>query len=83
MTVFVSASIKYADLLPYRSTDYLFDPIKFSDINGKTGTYLLYSTVRMASLLKKIEDNNIKYNNYNINGIEIFMKRMENREKLV
>ena len=57
------AAIKYADLLPNRTTDYLFDPIKFSDINGKTGPYLLYSTVRMNSLLNKAENiNNDKYN---------------------
>ena len=58
------AAIKYADLLPNRSTDYLFDPIKFSDINGKTGPYLLYSTVRMNSLLKKASDNNIDNKKY-------------------
>ena len=57
------ASIKYADLLPNRSTDYLFDPVKFSDINGKTGPYLLYSTVRMSSLLNKA--NNINTDSYN------------------
>lgn len=57
------AAIKFADLLPNRTTDYLFDPIKFSDINGKTGPYLLYSTVRMNSLLNKAEGiNNNKYN---------------------
>ncbi|MBQ3021354.1 MAG: arginine--tRNA ligase [Bacilli bacterium] len=50
------SAIKYADLLPNRSSDYLFDPVKFSDINGKTGPYLLYSTVRMASLLNKAKD---------------------------
>ena len=58
------AAIKYADLLPNRTTDYLFDPIKFSDINGKTGPYLLYSTVRMKSLLTKAES--IKNDSYNI-----------------
>jgi len=58
------AAIKYADLLPNRSTDYLFDPIKFSDINGKTGPYLLYSTVRMNSLLNKAKDNNISNDKY-------------------
>ena len=57
------AAIKYADLLPNRTTDYLFDPIKFSDINGKTGPYLLYSTVRMKSLLNKALD--IKNDIYN------------------
>ena len=60
------AAIKYADLLPNRTTDYMFDPVKFSDINGKTGTYLLYSTVRMSSLLKKVETNNITYSKYNL-----------------
>lgn len=56
------AVIKYADFLPNRSTDYIFDPVKFSDIAGKTGTYLLYSTVRMNSLLRKAKEANIKYN---------------------
>ncbi len=56
------AAIKYADLVPYRGTDYVFDPIKFSDLNGKTGPYLLYSTIRMKSLLKKAEEANITFN---------------------
>lgn len=55
------AAIKYADLLPNRSSDYVFDPIKFSDINGKTGPYLLYSTVRMRSLLNKCDIKKDKY----------------------
>ena len=56
------AAVKYADLIPYRLTDYNFDPVKFSDLQGKTGPYLLYSTIRMKSLLKKAEEANIKYN---------------------
>lgn len=55
------AAIKYADLLPNRTSDYIFDPIKFSDINGKTGPYLLYSTVRMNSLIEKTKINPNKY----------------------
>ena len=47
------ATLKYADLLPFRGTDYIFDPEKFSDLDGKTGPYLLYSTIRMRSLLEK------------------------------
>lgn len=56
------AAIKYADLLPNRTTDYNFDIEKFTDLNGKTGTYLLYSCVRMNSLLKKAieQQNNFK-----------------------
>ena len=53
--VLAIAAIKYADLLPNRT------PVKFSDINGKTGPYILYSTVRMKSLLSK---SNLKYDKY-------------------
>ena len=47
------AALKYADLLPYRGTDYIFEIEKFADLEGKTGPYLLYSTIRMKSLLSK------------------------------
>ena len=57
------AAIKYADLLPNRTTDYVFDPVKFSDLNGKTGPYLLYNTVRIKSIFSKVED--VKYEKYN------------------
>ncbi len=54
-------AIKYADLLPFRTTDYNFDIAKFTDLNGKTGTYLLYSTIRMKSLLTKAQQENISF----------------------
>ena len=47
------AALKYADLLPHRATDYIFEVEKFSDLEGKTGPYILYSTIRMKSLLEK------------------------------
>lgn len=56
------AAIKYADFLPFRATDYNFDLEKFTDLNGKTGPYLLYSTIRMKSLLSKAKEQNIIYN---------------------
>ena len=49
------AALKYADLLPFRGTDYIFELEKFADLEGKTGSYILYSTIRMKSLLKKAE----------------------------
>ena len=58
------AAVKYADLIPFRLTDYNFDPVKFSDLQGKTGPYLLYSTIRMKSLLNKAKEVNISYSNY-------------------
>ncbi len=57
-TVAIS-TLKYADLLPFRGTDYIFDLEKFSDLDGKTGPYLLYSTIRMKSLLEKGKHLNI------------------------
>ena len=50
------AALKYADFLPFRATDYIFEIEKFTDLEGKTGPYLLYSTIRMKSLLKKAVD---------------------------
>ena len=58
------AAVKYADLIPYRLTDYNFDPVKFSDLQGKTGPYLLYSTIRMRSLLKKAQEAKISFKEY-------------------
>ena len=55
------AALKYADLIPYRETDYIFDPEKFTSLEGKTGPYLLYSTIRMKSLLNKAEEKNYKF----------------------
>ena len=60
------AALKYADLLPYRETDYIFDQTKFSDLEGKTGPYLLYSTIRIKSLLNKAKEKNINFNKFNI-----------------
>lgn len=60
------AALKYADLLPFRATDFIFDPAKFSDLDGKTGPYLLYSTIRMRSLLNKAKQEGIEYKNFNI-----------------
>lgn len=50
------ATLKYADFIPYRGTDYIFEVEKFADLEGKTGPYLLYSTIRMKSLLAKAKD---------------------------
>ena len=48
------AAIKFADLSPIRKTDYIFDPVKFSSFEGKTGPYILYTMVRIKSILNKI-----------------------------
>ena len=50
------AALKYADLVPYRETDYIFEVEKFTDIEGRTGPYILYTTIRMKSLLNNATD---------------------------
>lgn len=49
-------TLKYSDLLPFVCTNYIFDLDKFSELEGKTAPYLLYSTTRMKSLLQKAGD---------------------------
>ena len=58
------ATLKYADFIPYRTTDYIFNPSKFSEVEGKTGPYLLYSTIRMKSLLEHAKE--IKQETYHV-----------------
>ena len=58
------AAIKYADFLPNRTTDYIFEPSKFIDVEGKTGPYILYNTIRMKSILNKAKEQGINYSNY-------------------
>lgn len=52
------ATLKYADLLPYRKTDYIFDIDKFTSFEGKTGIYAVYTATRMKSILNKFSNNN-------------------------
>lgn len=47
------AALKYADLLSFRKTNYVFNLDKFTDFEGKTGPYILYTAIRIKSLLEK------------------------------
>lgn len=46
------AAIKYGDLQNHRTSDYIFDLDRFVSFTGKTGPYLLYSAVRIRSILR-------------------------------
>lgn len=59
------ATLKFADLMSFRETDYIFDPIKFSSFDGKTGPYILYTVVRLKSILNKAVGNNLKIKTIN------------------
>ncbi len=72
------ATLKYADLLPYRRTDYVFDPVKFASLDGKTGPYILYTMVRIKSLLKKGNIENYKIETINNDDVRsILVKALE------
>lgn len=47
------ATIKYADLMNHRTSNYIFDLEKFTSFEGRTGAYLLYNAVRCRSVLRK------------------------------
>lgn len=47
------AAIKYYDLKQNRISDYCFDYNKMLDPKGNTAVYLMYSYVRISSVLKK------------------------------
>ncbi len=50
------ATLKFADLSNHRLSDYVFDLEKFSCFEGKTGPYLLYTAVRIKSIMRKAAD---------------------------
>ena len=68
------ATIKYTDLLPFRKTDYIFDPIKFSSFEGKTGPYIMYTLVRCKSILRNNPLSSYKLNIINDNIRDICVK---------
>lgn len=47
------AAIKYGDLSNQASKDYIFDMERFTSFEGNTGPYILYTIVRIKSLLGK------------------------------
>ena len=49
------AAIKYGDLSNQASKDYIFDTDKFTSFEGDTGPYILYTIVRIKSILKKYQ----------------------------
>ncbi len=47
------AAIKYGDLSNQASKDYIFDVERFTSFEGNTGPYILYTIVRIKSILEK------------------------------
>ncbi len=47
------SAIKYGDLSNQASKDYIFDSDKFTSFEGNTGPYIMYTMVRIKSILRK------------------------------
>lgn len=47
------AALKYGDLSNQASKDYIFDVERFASFEGNTGPYILYTIVRIKSLIQK------------------------------
>ena len=49
------SAIKYGDLSNQATKDYIFDVDRFTSFEGNTGPYILYTIVRMKSILSRYE----------------------------
>ncbi len=50
------SAIKYGDLSNQAAKDYVFDVDRFTSFEGNTGPYILYTTVRIKSILHRYEE---------------------------
>lgn len=61
------AALKYGDLSNQASKDYVFDIERFASFEGNTGPYILYTIVRIKSILNKYTDGGKTLENLSIN----------------
>lgn len=69
------AALKYGDLSNQASKDYIFDIDRFASFEGNTGPYVLYTIVRIKSIIEKY-----KVENGNISDLTI--KAYDNPEQI-
>ena len=50
------AAVKFNDLLHDVKSDYVFDPAQITSFEGRTGPYILYTAVRLNSVLRRAGD---------------------------
>ena len=74
------AALKYGDLSNQISKDYLFDLERFTAFEGNTGPYILYTVVRINSILAKFQDN---HNEKNFNKSPIQLPYSESERTLM
>ncbi len=62
------SALKYGDLSNQSSKDYVFDIDRFTSFEGNTGPYILYTIVRIKSILAKYSQSGKKASDY-VSGI--------------
>lgn len=55
ITSIALAAVKFNDLVHDVKSDYIFDPTSVTSFEGKTGPYILYTAVRLKSVLKRVD----------------------------
>lgn len=71
------SAIKYGDLSNQASKDYIFDVDRFTSFEGNTGPYILYTIVRIKSILNKYVQSG-----HDLNGIYVGEAHSESEKAL-
>ena len=64
------AAVKYGDLSNQASKDYIFDMERFTSFEGDTGPYILYTMVRIKSILTKYKEQGGELSGIKVNCTE-------------
>ena len=60
------SAVKFNDLIHDVKSDYVFDPKAITSFEGRTGPYILYTAVRLNSVLKRADANISKPKSYEL-----------------
>ena len=64
------SALKYGDLSNQASKDYVFDVDRFTSFEGNTGPYILYTIVRIKSILNKYQEAGNRVEGLKISALE-------------
>ncbi|MCR4934537.1 MAG: arginine--tRNA ligase [Lachnospiraceae bacterium] len=64
------AALKYGDLSNVPAKDYIFDMDRFTSFEGNSGPYILYTIVRIKSILEKFANEGGKIDACKISGVD-------------
>mgnify|MGYP003289150130 CR=1 FL=1 len=79
--IIVNSILKFADLQNNREKDYIFDIKKFSEVVGKTGPYVLYTSLRISKILSnEVYKEYLTNNIYNDQDRNLRLKLLEFNE---